>query len=62
MRYQKYSCQRFMDKRQGPFYLISYLPQIPLHPFGLSPSKPGLAACVQGFDKLSPNGWGREGV
>jgi len=49
-------------KKIKPFCLMSYLPQIPLHPFGLSPSKPGLALCVQGFDRLSPNGWGGEGV
>ena len=39
---------------------MSYLPLIPLQPFGQSPSKPGLAACVQGFDKLSPNGRGEK--
>ena len=43
---------------------MSYLPQMPLPPFGLSLSKPGLAAYVQGFDKpvLSlPKGSARTG-
>ena len=47
-----------------PFWLMGYVPQIARHPFGLSPSKPGLAACMQGFDKpvLSlPKGSARTG-
>ena len=56
------SCLRLFNELWRSFFLIGYLPQIPRHPFGLSPSKPGRAVYVQGFDRLSPNGWGREGV